>query len=953
VVVLTCPQCASQSTFEPSEGSPSCPACGRALSLDDTVLDTRDAEAERSMVNKLRQAFHDASSSSSILVRQANGVSGAVEGVTEAPALACGSRLGEFEIVEELGRGGMGVVYRARQSTLDREVALKVLPANRRTSASAIRRFRTEAQAAARLHHENVVPIYAQGECDGQIFFSMELVDGISLDTAIRSRPELLSSTFRWDSSAKSRSKTPWPSGSASASANGGGRLEESAPEPSSMDIHWSREDFRHIARLATGAADGLAHAHERGVVHRDIKPHNILLGSDNRLHITDFGLAYLTSEPHVTVSGEIMGTPAYLSPEQIRGEVGSIDHRTDVYSFGVTLYELLTRRRPFDGETRDQLLHSICHDEPRPPRKWDASIPVDLETICLRAIEKEPGRRHASAALLAEDLRRFAEGRPILSRRTGPLEKAAKWVRRHKAASTAIAAALAVVFLGAGLATSRAASRRNEAASLLDRAYRKLAHYNYANPEAVADDLARAEQLGAEPIKLGITKTLVHLGEQDWNAAIEEAQGVRTLDPLNDQAMYLIAWAHAESKNHVGARATVEEADRLVGPQSAESWFFRGFAVHHDRPTEAIDSYREAIRLRVEQEDLYQQANLHLARAYNQKLYVERKFEDFSEVKAKLEQLIEHNYRGGYPYYLLSIGHRLVGEFYDGTGGSGEKNAEDHFQQSLGTARAGQEVDPGDNRPVTAEAECLESMGLFQEAIEARTRALALAEFDSHRCEQYHYRWRLYYWTGAYDAALADITRHRECLPESPFYRHVYPALVLAEAGDRVPALEELRVLAAEAPDDAQTILTAASWMRILGWLEEADSLLAVSAAQVRYNGALEPGQTPEWIETLYLFCSGSGSMEPLAEMAAASETPWKLDAELHFHAAALALSNGDRRAALDHFNTSYRSFDSQQRYTFHSKLILERMRADPSWPLWWTANDHAAAPTRGDWNR
>lgn len=905
------------------------------------MVDTRDDGGEQSIVNRLRRAFQEESSSGDILGRNGTGSSFGAAGSTRSRGLPIGSRLGEFEIVGELGRGGMGIVYRAKQSSLDREVALKVLPMNRQGNTSAIRRFRTEAQAAARLHHENVVPVYAQGECDGQLYFSMELVEGISLDTAIRSRPELLSSTFRWNASAKSKSGTRMPvTPFVNLTADDSEEFSDDSP---SVDIHWSREDYRHIARLAAGAADGLAHAHERGVVHRDVKPHNILLGADSRFHITDFGLAYLTSEPHITVSGEIMGTPAYLSPEQIRGEVGTIDYRTDIYSFGVTLYELVSRRRPFEGETRDQLLHGICNDEPRALRKLDPSIPVDLDTICMRAIEKDPARRFPSANLLAEDLRRFAEGRPILSRRTGPIEKAAKWIRRHKALTTAVAATLAVAVLGSGLAVTRAASMHSRAATHLDRAYERLAHHNYANPAAVAEDLALAESLGADPIKLGITKSLALLGEQRWPEAIAEAEGVLAIDPQSDQAMYLVAWAQAESKDRAAARATVDEADRLGGPQSAEAWFFRGFAVHHDRPTEAIDSYSEAIRLRIEQEDLYLQANLHLARAFNQRLYVERRLDDFSEVKSKLEELIKYDYRGAYPYYLLSIAHRLVGETYEGTVGSAGKNAQAHFEKSLELARDGQAVDPTDNRSVTAEAECLESMGRFDEAIEARTRALDLAVFDSHRCEQYHYRWRLHYWTGAYDAAWGDLQRHRECMPDNPFYAHIYLALILAEQGDRAGALAEVRAVAAASPTDAQAVLTTASWLRILGQPSEAAEFLVAQAPVVRYNVSLQPPQSAEWVEALYEFCSGKTAIEPLLELASAAESPWKLFAEAHFHAAAKALAEGDRRMAVEHFNSSYRSFDGADRYTFQSKLIFERMRDDPSWPTWLTANTAA----------
>jgi serine/threonine protein kinase len=234
----------------------------------------------------------------------------------------------------------------------------------------------------------------------------------------------------------------------------------------------WTRADYRHVARLLADVADALDCAHQHGVIHRDVKPHNLLLGATNRLHLTDFGLARLTDAPHLTASGEVMGTPAYLSPEQVRADIGRIDHRTDIYSLGVTLYEIITKRKPFEGETREQILSGICTAEPAAPRRLNPHIPLDLETICLRAMEKEPGRRQATAAVLAEDLRRFADGRPILSRRTSRLEKAAKWVTRHKAATVAMAATAAMVLLAAGLEWSLSAGRSREAERLVHQAY-------------------------------------------------------------------------------------------------------------------------------------------------------------------------------------------------------------------------------------------------------------------------------------------------------------------------------------------------------------------------------------------------------------------------------------------------------------------------------------------------
>ena len=293
----------------------------------------------------------------------------------------------------------------------------------------------------------------------------------------------------------------------------------------------WDAQDYRRIAGLLAEVADALDHAHQSGVIHRDIKPQNILLGDDNRLHLTDFGLARLTDTPHLTVTGELVGSPAYLSPEQVRGGK-AVDHRSDVYSLGVTLYELLARRRPFEGRTRDRIFHDICQLEPIPPRRFEPRIPADLETICLRAIEKEPRRRHATAAELAEDLRRFAAERPILSKRAGRLAKAVKWARRRPGVSLAATVAFLAILTAGGLIWSLGASRRDQADRLLAEAYEHLAYFDYRRPDLVQADLERAAELGADPLDLSLAQGLACIGTADHATAIDHLQGSHRYRP-------------------------------------------------------------------------------------------------------------------------------------------------------------------------------------------------------------------------------------------------------------------------------------------------------------------------------------------------------------------------------------------------------------------------------------
>jgi len=295
-------------------------------------------------------------------------------------------RLGDFEIVREIGRGGMGVVYEAIQLSLNRPVALKVLPPGTTPEQRDIERFQREAQAAAALDHPNIVPIYAQGEEEGTYYYAMKLVQGRSLNQVIQAT-----------------------------------RRTQDAELAAGRSTALSQKHSRTAAQLIMEAAEALEYAHSQGVIHRDIKPHNLILTPEGHLVITDFGIARFLSAPSITISGEMMGTPAYMSPEQVRAEQQAIDQRTDIYSLGITLYEMLALYIPFWGETREALLRQILMKDPAPLRRLNPRIPRDLETICAKAIEKDPERRYQSAKLLAHDLQCFLEGLPITARPIGP----------------------------------------------------------------------------------------------------------------------------------------------------------------------------------------------------------------------------------------------------------------------------------------------------------------------------------------------------------------------------------------------------------------------------------------------------------------------------------------------------------------------------------------------------
>jgi TolB-like protein/Flp pilus assembly protein TadD len=301
---------------------------------------------------------------------------------------------GDYELLEEIGRGGQGVVYRAHQKSLNRTVALKLLGLGPWTTETHLKRFRREAEAAASLQHPGIVPIYEVGERDGQCYFSMKFVEGGQLDEVVKGQPL----------------------------------------------------PIRRAVELIVKLARTVHYAHEHGIMHRDIKPGNILLDENGEPHLTDFGLARLVeAESTVTRTLDVLGTPSYMAPEQAAGETTKLSKATDVYGLGAVLYQLLTGQPPFAGGTTYETIRLLRDTEPRQPRMLNRKIDRDLNTICLKCLEKDPQRRYSSALALAEDLERWLKHEPISARRTGLLTRGRKWVRRNPGIAVMAAMLLAL----------------------------------------------------------------------------------------------------------------------------------------------------------------------------------------------------------------------------------------------------------------------------------------------------------------------------------------------------------------------------------------------------------------------------------------------------------------------------------------------------------------------------
>ena len=362
---------------------------------------------------------------------------------------------GDFEIRRVIGRGGMGTVCEAWQQSLQRLVAVKVLASHVASSPSAVSRFEREAHAAAKLNHPNIVPIYAQGDQDGMHFYAMELVDGRSLGEMIAGDAPTGAGTTTIDpfetqlAERKSSSAINLPALDAS-----GDTSVVALPAPK-VGVELMR-DFGSIARHIADIADALNYAHSHGVLHRDIKPHNLLLGLDGRLRVADFGLARLTEQPGITMTGELVGSPLYMSPEQIVTGTNKVDHRSDIYSLGATMYQWISLAPPYPGETREQVISQIITSEPAPLSTLCPEVPVDLETICLKAMERDPAHRYQTAAELRDDLRRFAASRPIVARRPGMHVRLTRFFSKHRATAMALALTIAFSVVGWALWSSQ-----------------------------------------------------------------------------------------------------------------------------------------------------------------------------------------------------------------------------------------------------------------------------------------------------------------------------------------------------------------------------------------------------------------------------------------------------------------------------------------------------------------
>ena len=491
---------------------------------------------------------------------------GRTDGQVRSKSRVSQEPLGDYRIVREIGRGGMGVVYEAQQISLNRRVALKVLPFAAVLDQKQIARFENEARAAAQLRHPHIVPVFSVGCERGVHYYAMQYIEGQPLDMAIA---QMRSSTDTQPKNHSSKGKNTRVPGS------------DAGPSMSTLknfvttNSVGSREYSRTICRLAIQAAEALQHAHDYGIVHRDVKPSNLLLDREGKLWIADFGLARFQADAGLTTTGQIIGTLHYMSPEQATGESSLVDHRTDVYSLGITLYEALTLRPAFEGTDRAKLLHRIAEEEPRAPRRINPAIPLDLETIVLKAISKSPVQRYATAGQMADDLKRFLEGKPTLARRPTPAQRIAKWAGRHKNAVLSAVGLLALAMAGLVVATLLITQEHSRTKAALAQSETNLqrAETHYREAREVVDQFGArlAEQLADVPGAEQLRYELLNDTLDYYRGFIEHAGD----DPALRSDLAITHFKAATITEQIGdknkARAAYEDARRMFARLAAD----------------------------------------------------------------------------------------------------------------------------------------------------------------------------------------------------------------------------------------------------------------------------------------------------------------------------------------------------------------------------------------------
>jgi serine/threonine protein kinase len=906
------------------DGCPSCQQSLEALSRPAAALDTlrRNPVSSKSGVSGAgdpaltpRQEFLDRLMAQGPSGDSPEGPVAAATGRGTARPIVPG-----YEILGVLGRGGMGIVYDALQVSLKRRVALKVLSGVVGLTPKVVQRFCREAETAAKLHHTNIVPVYETGEEEGTYFYAMELIDGPSLDHVIRQMR------------AGAGSGTPNASASGPASDRGpdldrtGPYVEEGIPWGTMTGLNSSSLGsgsayFDTVARMVAEVADALEYAHKQGVIHRDLKPSNLLLSPTGRLSLTDFGLARVLEQPGMTLSGEFVGTPAYMSPEQITAGRIPLDQRTDIYSLGATLYELLTLEPPHKGKSREQVLAEIVQKDPKPPRRVQKKVPLDLETICLKCLEKDPDRRYQTAGGLAEDLRRYVNRFAILARRAGPWQRLVKWVRRRPAMAASLGSLILAICIAIAFAYQ---AHRGEQ---LRRTEQELARLQLLDEKisktylvASSGDLKKTdgaikeiEELGASTGQVRLLRGVVAYFGQDIGSAINELEQAVKLLPQSVAARALLAMSYGDDGRPEEYEQFMLDVAQL-SPSSPEDYLFKGYAREQNEPGGlGLTDLNEGIRLR----------DSPLGRALRSLAWANRAIDSGKRKDAENALADANAARGMLPdnplvlYTSLYARLAAAGVYLE----SGPPELRTAMLQEAD--RDAQALEPFIELPNSAFAMWLyfAEIGNEAKAADVARRSLERTRLSTPAV----YLALSLYQQGDYAQALKFLGQRKQ--PD--LGGDVTRIYLLAELpnGPRL-ALDEYHKFAAVYPQEGLPMRTKGEALLFLGRKKEALAILR----RTRSPFALAPDWKAFYDGRHQFDC---GQLSEDAYLAKAGMSRWK-QLHAHFELGLFRLAEGNRAAAREHFQ---RAVGTRAVWIYPwnwSKMFLTRMEMDDKWPQW-----------------
>ncbi len=776
-------------------------------------------------------------------------------------------RFADYDLLEEIARGGMGVVYKARQASLNRIVALKMILAGQLASEKQVRRFHAEAAAAAKLDHPGIVPIYEVGEHQGQHFFSMGFIEGESLDARIARAPL----------------------------------------EP------------RKAAQLLQAVAEAVQYAHEKGVIHRDLKPANILLDNAGHPRITDFGLARpVAGHSGLTASGEIVGTPSYMPPEQAAGKLDEIGPASDVYALGAVLYALLTGRPPFQAPNPLDTLLQVLEQEPITPRRRNPHVPKDLETICLKALEKNPDRRYRTAGAMAADLGRYLSGFAISARRVGPVGRMIRWVKRRRAVAASLFGILVLGLVAAFFAYQFVRERRQHA---IDNALAWIWVGEFGKAEEAIDE---AQRWGATRgwVHMLRGQLALHLGDTDQ--ALYHLNEAKELLPDSAAAWAMLAVAYWQDAKFEQCQDTLDVLDKLP-PVTPEDYLFKGYAQATIDPGRGLDGIDKAIELR---------RNWTIAHALGAEVrsWVAQDRTDPDLVKLALEdaQIVKKMLLGKPKGLEVSLYANLVAAtIYK------KKGDADNEKKALAKA----EVDADGLEALPPSGWSVFMRYRYKEYIDKDDEALQ--EVERARLNKVKSPWpATLYALGLYrEGRFEDALKALEGLDKNDMgaFQQTTRMFILAELpeGDKraMQAYRDLGRYPGTAPLFQHTLLY------LLG--RKAEAVAAYRELQLpNFLAEARDGSYAQLLE--YNCARGRMTAEELLSAGKGSEYH---QCNAHFFIAMSLLADGNRAAARDHFQkcVQTRCFDFDA-YDW-SRMFLARMKQDPGWPRFLSPRKQAAA--------